>query len=196
MRDRPRPLIVELGTIRSYTHGGLPGCNSDDLTAWTPTVPKNWDWGAGCFSRMAAECLGDLNPIIHTVDVAASHVQRCKRITQEFAHLFRYNVADSTQFLRSVRGPIDLLYLDTGDMTPIEPTARHQLHEARAVVSRDLMAHGGVVLLDDVRNQTPRTFGDGSGLGKSKYALPYLLRHGFQLDMDEYQVLLVRRVGQ
>lgn len=48
-------VIVELGTSRSYTHGGLEGCNSDDIKYWTPDQPQNWDWGAGFFTRMALE---------------------------------------------------------------------------------------------------------------------------------------------
>lgn len=50
-------VIVELGTTRSYVHGGLVGCNCDDPIYWTPNEPQNWDWGADCFTRVAAECL-------------------------------------------------------------------------------------------------------------------------------------------
>src|SRR3990167_8549265 len=39
--------IVELGTSRSFTHGGHPGCNKDDRKYWMPQAPENWDWGAG-----------------------------------------------------------------------------------------------------------------------------------------------------
>ena len=49
--------IVELGTTRSFVHGGLAGCNSDDPQYWTPDNPERWDWGAGCFTRMVSECL-------------------------------------------------------------------------------------------------------------------------------------------
>ena len=46
-------VIVELGTSRSYVHGGLLGCNSDDTKYWTPDQPENWDWGAGFFTGVA-----------------------------------------------------------------------------------------------------------------------------------------------
>lgn len=185
-------VVAELGTIRSFTHGGLPGCNTDDKSAWTPDDPANWDWGAGCFSRLAAECLADLTPSIVTVDAAISHLERCRLITAPFEALFTYVVADSRDFLRDHAGPIDLLYLDTGDITPIEPTAELQLAEARLIVERDLVPRGGVLLIDDVQNQTPRAFGEPSGLGKAKYSLPFLLAHGFHLEMGEYQYLLRR----
>ena len=185
-------VVVELGTIRSYTHGAHPACNTDDWSAWTPDDPANWDWGAGCFSRVAAECLGDLTPAIVTVDAAAAHLERCRRITEPFAPFFTYVHADSREFLRAFAGTIDLLYLDTGDITPLEPTAELQLAEARLLVERSLLPPGGLVLIDDVRNQTPRAFGEQSDLGKAKYSLPFLLAHGFRIEMDEYQYLLVR----
>jgi hypothetical protein len=185
-------VVVELGTIRSYTHGGLAACNTDDRSAWTPAEPANWDWGAGCFSRLAAECLADLTPSIFTVDSAAAHLDRCRLINAPFAALVSYAHADSRDFLRGFPGSIDLLYLDTGDITPIEPTAELQLAEARLLVDRELLPLGGIVLIDDVRNQTPRAFGEQSDLGKAKYSLPFLLAHGFRIDMGEYQYLLVR----
>jgi hypothetical protein len=184
--------IVELGTIRSYTHGGHPACNTDDRSSWKPDNLANWDWGAGCFSRVAAECLADLSPSIVTVDAAATHLDRCRLITASFARLFSYVHADSCEFLRGYDGSIDLLYLDTGDMTPIEPTADLQLAEARIVLERELVPVGGLILIDDVRNQTPRAFGEQSDLGKAKYSLPLLLRHGFRIEMSGYQVLLMR----
>jgi hypothetical protein len=185
-------VVAELGTIRSYTHGGHPACNTDDRSAWTPDEPANWDWGAGCFSRLAAECLADLAPAIYTVDIVAGHLERSRTMTAPFAALFGYINADSRDFLQAFSGSIDLLYLDTGDMTPIEPTAELQLAEARIVVERQLVPRGGIVLIDDVRNQTPRKFGEQSDLGKAKYSLPFLLEHGFQLDTAGYQYLLVR----
>ena len=188
-------VIVELGTSRSFTHGGHPGCNLDDTRFWTPDQPENWDWGAGFFTRMVATSLSYLKPEIHTVDLISTHIDRCKYMTQEYQDLITYHVSSSVDYLARCRFPkgIDLLYLDTGDMTPIEPTALLQLEEAKKIVKRNLMAPKGIILIDDVRNQTPRKFGDTSGLGKSKYALPYLLEHGFEIIMDEYQVLLQKK---
>jgi hypothetical protein len=193
--SRDGHVIVELGTSRSFTHGGLLGCNSDDIQFWTPDQPQNWDWGAGFFTRMVATSLSYLNPEIHTVDIIEDHIKRCQFMTQDYAHLIQYHVSSSIDYLNQCEFPngIDLLYLDTGDMTPIEPTALLQLEEARIIVERNLIATGGIILIDDVKNQTPKQFGDTSGLGKSKYALPYLLEHGFEMVMNEYQVLLQRR---
>lgn len=185
-------VVVELGTSRSFTHGGLPGCNQDNTVFWTPSQPENWDWGAGFFTRMAATCLSPLQAEIHTIDLIKSHIERCKVMTREFDDLITYHVASSVDFLRECSFPngIDLLYLDTGDMTPIEPTALLQLEEAKIIVERNLMSENGLILIDDVRNQTPVKFGDTSGLGKSKYAIPFLLENGYEIVMDGYQVIL------
>ncbi|MBS0628573.1 MAG: hypothetical protein JSS09_10260 [Verrucomicrobia bacterium] len=193
--DGFNPIVVELGTSRSFTHGGHPGCNLDDPIFWTPDHPENWDWGAGFFTRMVSICLAHQVPQIHTVDLIRSHINRCKVMTSDYQNLIQYHVASSEDFLRNCDFPqgIDLLYLDTGDMTPIEPTAQLQLAEAKIIVERNLIAKGGLILIDDVRNQTPKKFGEISDLGKSKYSLPYLLENGFELVMDEYQVLLRKK---
>ncbi len=188
------PTIVELGTSRSFNHGGLIGCNSDDISYWMPEDPATWDWGAGFFTRMAATALGHKEIDIHTVDICDSHIQRCKVMTKEFPCI-QYHVSDSVAFLKTCNFPqkIHLLYLDTGDMTPIEFTARLQLEEAKVIVARDLILEGGYILIDDVKNQTPQKFGAASKLGKSQYSLPFLLENGFELVMDEYQALLRKK---
>lgn len=187
-------VIVELGTSRSFTHGGHMGCNLDDVRYWFPQNPEHWDWGAGFFTRMAAESLQHLNPKIHTIDIMAQHIQRCRVMTSDFKHMIKYHVCSSLDFLSRCKAEsIDLLYLDTGDMWPIEPTAELQLAEAKILVERNVLTKDGILLIDDVRNQTPVKFGETSGLGKSKYAIPYLLEHGFEMVENEYQVILRKK---
>ena len=186
-------VIVELGTTRSFVHGARPGCNSDDVSYWMPNNPEHWDWSAGCFTRMAAECLDHLKPEIHTIDSEGAAITRCKIMTAEYSHSIKYHVTTSESFLSRCNFPqgIDLIYLDTGYMNPIEPTARLQLKEAQIIVERNLLAPNGLILIDDVRNQN--VIGNDSGLGKSKYALPYLLENGFEIIEDEYQIMLKRK---
>lgn len=193
LRKNRGSVIVELGTSRSFVHGGLVGCNSNDTSYWDPAHPEKWDWGAGFFTRVAAEEFLGEDIILHTVDLAKDHLERCKIITADFSAKIRYHHTSSLDFLRTYNGPaIDLLYMDTGDMTPIEPTALLHLEEVKIVVERQLIPIGGLILIDDVRNQTPYLFGDRSGLGKDKYSIPYLLSNGFEIVEDEYQVLLRR----
>ncbi len=188
-------VVVELGTSHSFVHGGLPGCDSDDTRYWNPNKPEDWDWGAGFFTRMAAEALGHLNPTIYTVDLHAPAIRRCQIMTESFKSLIQYRVMDSVRFLRNcdLVQKIDLLYLDTGYVWPAEPTAQLQLREAQAVVERNLMAPGGIILIDDVQNQTPYKFGDTTKHGKARYSIPYLLANGFEMVSDEYQVILRKK---
>ena len=47
---------------------------------------------------------------------------------------------DESYFLENFDKKIDLLYLDTGDMTPIENTALLHLREADIIVRRNLLS--------------------------------------------------------
>lgn len=190
--------IVELGTIRSFVHGGVEGCNSDDTIFWNPDVPENWDWGAGLFSLMAAEEFDGSSVSIHTVDISSAHINRSKVVTNHKSHMITYHVQDSVNFIETFESiyhkKIDLLYIDTGDMTPIEQTAQHQLKEANAIVSSGVVPHGGLILIDDVMNPAPIILSNETSLlGKAKYSLPYLVENGFEILSDEYQVLLRKR---
>ena len=77
-------IIIELGTTRSFTHGGHEGCNLNDTKYWMPDQPHWWDWGAGSFTRVAAEALAHMSPEFHTIDISKEHIQRCKTITADF----------------------------------------------------------------------------------------------------------------
>ena len=84
---------------------------------------------------------------------------------------------------------IDLLYLDTGNMD--EETALLHLREAEIIVKHDILKDDGLILIDDVRNPYMLLNNKTTNkLGKSKYALPYLLKNGYEIIEDEYQVLL------
>ena len=111
-------------------------------------------------------------------------------MTEKFENNISYHISSSEDFLSNFDGKIDLLYLDTGDMTPIEPTAELHLREAKIIVERDLLSPNGLILIDDVRNPAPKKYGEKSDFGKAKYSIPYLVSNGFDLIMDEYQVVL------
>lgn len=187
--------VVELGTIRSYCHGGDPRCSTDDKTAWKPGDMSFWDWGAGCFSRVMVECISDVNQrfVLNTVDIVDSHIERCKLITRDYRKYMQYHVQNSTDYLRRFHGQIDLLYMDTGDIWPLEPTATLSLEECKIVVERNLISPYGIIVMDDIKNTTPKKFGEASNLAKGKYSLEYLTNHGFEIIVDEYQVILRKR---
>lgn len=189
-------IIVELGTTRSFVSGCFVGCNLDDPKYWEPNNPQKWDWGAGFFTWTSAMCLSHLHPEIHTVDIAVSHIQRCRLITQEFKNLISYHVSSSENFLKKwpAGKKIDLLYLDTGDITPIEPTAKLHLREAKIIIERDLLSPNGIILIDDVKHPAPILLsGDETGMGKAKYSIPYFIEHGFEVVEEEFQYILRKK---
>jgi hypothetical protein len=183
-----RPTIIELGTTRSYVHGGLEGCMSYDKKYWQPDNPETWDWGAGCFTRVFAE----LPVFIHTVDINSNHIEVCRTITQEFPNIM-YHVSDSAIFLQNVEEPVDLIYMDVGDVTPLEESAMLHKRDAEIIIRNNLVKIGGYVLIDDVRCPVPIVeYGEKSCFGKAKYSIGVFMANGFDTVLDEYQLLLKR----
>lgn len=182
-------VVVELGTSRSFVHGGLPGCCLDDTRFWEPQNPSHWDWGAGFFTRIACESLAHLKPVIYTIDIDGRAMRRCQIMTQDYAYLINYCVCSSEAFLmRCAPQSIDLLYMDTGNID--HDTAILHLREAKIIVEKNLLSPHGIILIDDVKNFIE---GDNSGLGKAKYSIPYFLEHGYEMVENEYQVILRKK---
>lgn len=183
-------LVVELGTSRSFVDGKQDGCNEDNIKYWQPDNPDVWDWSAGCFTRVIGELIQGTDIEFITVDLESRHIKRSKIMTKGFDNI-EYFVMSSEDFLESGDGQIDFLYMDTGDMTPIEYTSQLHLREAQIIVEKDLISPGGLILIDDVRNATPKQISkEESDYGKAKYSIPYLEENGFEIVMDEYQVVM------
>lgn len=191
IQEKELKTIVELGTSRSFVDGKYEGCNSDDDRFWEPDNPEVWDWSAGCFTRVFGELIQGTDIDLITVDLMPNHISRSKTMTQDLENI-EYFVMSSEDFLSSGDGKIDFLYMDTGDVTPIEPTAKLHLRESEILVENDLISDNGLILIDDVRNIQSKTQ-DPSDYGKAKYSIPYLQENGFEVIMDEYQVLLQRK---
>ncbi len=185
--------VVELGTSRSFVDGRFPGCNESDKKWWEPNNPEKWDWSAGCFTKLASTCLNHLEGFnLHTVDLISEHINRSKYMNSDSNNI-NYYVSSSEEFLEKYDGKIDLLYLDTGDMTPIDFTANLHLREAKIIVERDLMNKNGIILIDDIRSCVPYEHNQGIDLGKGYLSIPYFLNNGFELIMDEYQTILRKK---
>jgi hypothetical protein len=152
--------------------------------------------------RLAALCLGHLGGELHQVDLAEAHILRAQAINSDMSHVMYYH-SSSEEFLETFPGQIDLLYLDTGDVSPIEPTARLHEREAEIIIRRNLVPPGGLILIDDVLHPTPLELAHDpeypelhgqpvSALGKAKYSIPLFLANGFHILHDQFQVLLQR----
>ena len=58
----------------------------------------------------------------------------------------------------------------------------------------DLLSLNEIILIDGVRSQTPKQYGESLELGKAKYSIPYFLTHGFKIIADEFQVILQKKL--
>ena len=67
-------------------------------------------------------------------------------------------------------------------------TALLQLKEAVLIVKCNIIKEGGLILIDDVRN--PNNDFTRQNLGKSRFSIPFLLKNGFKIVLNEYQVIL------
>ena len=191
--DKEFKTIAELGTSRSFVDGKFPGCNEDDTRYWEPENPEKWDWSAGCFTRVIGEIIQDTDIEFLTVDLDPRHIRRSKIMTEELNNI-EYYIMSSEQFLESGEGQLDFVYMDTGDMTPIENTAQLHLREAKLIVERNIISDDGILLIDDVRSPVPKiTSKEESDYGKAKYSIPYLQENGFEIVMDEYQVVMIKK---
>ena len=185
--------IAELGTSRSFVDGKFPGCNEDDLKYWEPKNPEKWDWSAGCFTRLTGEIIQDTDIDFITIDLDPRHINRSKIMTEELNNI-EYYVMSSEDFLENGQGQLDFVYMDTGDMTPIEMTAQLHFRESKLIVEKNLISDGGIILIDDVRSPVPKiTSNEKSDYGKAKYSIPYLQENGFDIVMDEYQVVMIKK---
>lgn len=186
--------IVELGTGHSFCASSLTDCiNAENVTYWHPDLPEHWDWEAGAFTLIASRALSAMGtPLatLTTVDMVSSHIERNRLMTIGYHHMIKHVVSSSDKYLEEYEGQFDCIYMDTADVWPTEPSAQLHLKEAEIIVERNLIRDGGLVLIDDVRNRTPKRFGESSDLGKSKYSIPYLLQHGFEIAFDGYQVVM------
>jgi hypothetical protein len=184
--------VLELGTSRSYVDGRFKGCNESDDKYWEPSNPEKWDWSAGLFTKIFSEEFnGKIN--IDTLDSNKEHLRRCKVMLGDNAKNVNFIKSTSEDYLKTTDKKYDVIYLDTGDMTPVEDTALLQLIESNQIVERELLNKNGLLIIDDVRNPTPKIAGETNNLGKAKYSIPYLLEHNFEIIMNEYQVILKKK---
>lgn len=184
--------IVELGTIRSFVDGAYEGCNSDDKKYWEPYNPEKWDWSSGLFTYIFGEYIHNSNKKLFTIDISNDHINRCKLITNKFKNNIDYINASSEDFLKNFKEKIDFIYIDTGDLNPVELNGKLHLLEVKIIVERDLLNKDGIILIDDVKNLNSKAENINFEWGTAQYAIEYLLDNGFRILFDEYQVILVK----
>jgi len=195
LNDRNDIKIVELGTSRSFVDGNFHGCTINDLKYWESNSLDKWDWSAGLFTKYFSDVLTErgIKFNMTTVDINKEALSICETITNDNKKYINYINNSSEEFIKKCpKKSIDLLYLDTGDMN--EKTALLHLREAVLLVENQIIKDDGLILIDDVRNPSMLVRNvEKNKFGKSKYSIPYLLCNGYEIIMDEYQVILKKK---
>ncbi len=198
---RQAPVVVELGTSRSFVDGNHEGVMKADRSYWNPDRPQVWDWGAGIFSRVCGETIAGTDAVLHSVDPFDDAIQIARTMTADVDAQIEFHQTTSTEFLANFERPIDLLYMDHDETH--ERGALLHLDDARLVIDSDLMAPDGVIVVDDVHVRhrfVERAIRLGRRVmrrshchhGKGKYSIPYLVANGFRIQHEGYQVVLGR----
>ena len=169
--------VIELGVTRSFIAEPAAGVDGTDPAHWQPGNPTAWDWGAGCFTRVAVEALAGYDFHYHGVDPspkalevartvlaplteetgeAAARVELCGLLgtevlawagTQDMQSRVHLHGQTAEEFLASFESAADLIYMDHGECSG--GTAQMHARDARIIVERGLVKEGGLVLIDD-----------------------------------------------
>ena len=152
----------------------------------TGTTKAFDDWGAGMSTILFGDFCKHYGGHIWTIDKSEDAINMSKKVTVAFADYITYVQQDSVEALKSIRGKIDLLYLDSLDYPiqqefPIPLCQEHQLAEIQAAYKR--LSKRAVVLLDD--NNFP-------GGGKTALSKRWLAEKGWVCLLDFQQTVWVR----
>ena len=199
--------LVELGIVRQLVHENTICGHNQDSRLCHPDRPEEWNWTDGCFTKLVAEILQSLNmqyigvdpdpdaheaarnAVIETkcIDFESSCSKPFALESAEFCTLIKpttsmeFRKTRSTDFLKCEREQIALLYMDYGELS--EECARLHAQDIQLVLDRDLIAPGGMILIDDHQTQAPY-------VPLSKYSVPLLVRAGYKVLEEGQQILL------
>jgi len=134
---------------------------------------------------------------VRSVDIDVERVRAARALLAEFAQWVEPSVGDSVQWLKRLKGPIHFLHLDSwdynGDRRNRDRSQAHGLREIKAVYSK--LAPEAVVLIDDQNMDKawwPSARYAPGERGKGALAVPWLLKRGWCVLADNYQIALVR----
>ena len=116
-----------------------------------------------------------------TVDIDAAHMTTSKTLTADYAPWITYAQEDSVGFLGRFDRPIDLIYLDSMDCSPVgdsTPAQEHQVREFQA--AKHALGPDSILLLDDANFENE---------GKPKLLKRVLPNEGWECIADRGQSL-------
>ncbi|EZH71700.1 hypothetical protein ATO12_05920 [Aquimarina atlantica] len=168
LNERNAKILVETGTSRN----GLKGTKTDGGATIV-------------FGKWAKEN----NAKLHSVDISKDSVQGAQKAVQEenLQDSTTVHLGDSLDFLKNFNESIDFLYLDSYDYskTDIEIQKKSQEHHLQEfILAEDKLHDKSIVLIDDCRLP---------GGGKGKTVVEYMLKKDWEILINAYQILLVKK---
>ncbi|VHO00869.1 class I SAM-dependent methyltransferase [Candidatus Rhabdochlamydia sp. T3358] len=142
------------------------------------------DIGAGASSYIFSDYVREYGGDFYSVDIdpkALANAQKDMDVVPENAYFI---CADSVDFLHSFPDPIDFLYLDSYDYDVGDPFPSQYHHLMEIQVAYPKLHENSIVMIDDC---------DLPHGGKGLYAIQFLLKRGWKIIADEYQVILVQK---
>ncbi|WP_373517330.1 class I SAM-dependent methyltransferase [Pricia sp.] len=125
---------------------------------------------------------------VHSVDISERSVEASQKevVAQGLVESVKIHLSDSIQFLESFAEKVDFLYLDSYDYSnDVEVQLKSQTHHLKEFKAIEHQLHEkSIVLIDDC---------DLPNGGKGKLVVEYMLKKGWKILMQEYQILLVRQ---
>ena len=160
-------IIIETGTSRE----GLKGAKSQ-----------------GAASIVFGKWAKENGAILHSVDISEESVRvaQLEVNEQSLAENVKLHLSDSVAFLTEFKDSVDFLYLDSYDYSENvdvqKKSQEHHLKEFRAIENQ--LHKNSIVLIDDC--------GLPEG-GKGKTVIAYMQTQGWNILIEEYQVLLLHK---
>lgn len=168
LNDRKVKILVETGTSRN----GLENTRGDGAATIV-------------FGKWAEKN----NAYLYSVDISKDSVDGSQKAVKEL-HLEKYISVcheDALSFLKSFDKKIDFLYLDSYDYskTDIDIQQKSQEHHLKEFqLSESKLHDNSIVLIDDCGLP---------GGGKGKLVIDYMLKKNWEIIINKYQVLLVKK---
>ncbi len=168
LEHRQAKIIVETGTSRK----GLKGTKGDGAATIV-------------FGKWAKQN----NAHLHSIDISEDSVKGSQdEVTcQQLNNFVTVHLGDSLKYLSTFNEPIDLLYLDSYDYsrTDKDIQTKSQEHHLKEFKFAEDKLHGNtIVLIDDCGLP---------GGGKGKTVVEYMLQKDWEILMNAYQILLVKK---
>ncbi len=163
MEERGVKTIVETGTARN----GLKNCTGD-----------------GCSTPLFAEWASRHDAMLYSVDIDPSAILEASEASAPYESHVHFVTGDSLKFLRHFDRPIDFLYLDSLDFNVAEPHISQEHHLREIIAVYPFLKENSIIMIDDCA----LPFG-----GKGRLVIDYLLKRGWTIFLEKYQVILVRK---